>query len=463
MNLIPNSGISIAFQKQTASIPAMTICNLSISSLLRISYYIEVVGVVSDGTLALSFSWTDDNGVQSRTSVSELSLTSLGYASGSLVIFGKPNSSVTTIITLNGITTGSPQYNLYISIESLFGLPSIVAITPPTEESIYYASPSGVSTNAGTYASPMDLATALSGTGRIVYLRDGVYTMDVVTINSNNIVSNAPSERPVITNSSGLPPRVVINAGANISGVWFGGTKDTEDSTRSIDFIDGSSVVAGCTFFGYSNGMVGHVEQENLIKQNRFVNCGLGDLIHDIYVSGPPSNSQCGSTIKENIHLGGAGYKLQLYHEPTWITIHANFYSNSNTGDMAIQQGDDTITNNILWDCNSAYQYWNAGSCVFNKNIIGPSRVAFTDVTTESNSADGNVFCNGQTAFGTNSHTWTDTDIASNLGYNTATINSAVSDLITRFGNSVATIQADATIETDFAVLKSVVDAWKNQ
>ena len=89
--------------------------------------------------------------------------------------------------------------------------------------------------------------------------------------------------------------------------------------------------------------------------------------------------------------------------------------------------------------------------------------MAFTDVTTESNSADGNVFCNGQTAFGTNSHTWTDTDIASNLGYNTATINSAVSDLITRFGNSVATIQADATIETDFAVLKSVVDAWKNQ
>jgi hypothetical protein len=322
-----------------------------------------------------------------------------------------------------------------------------------------YVSPTGLSINSGAYNSPVDLETALSGNNRIIYLKAGIYSMDTaVVINPSNVVSNVLGERAIVTRSDGLPPTLQIYSGANLSNIWFGGTRDTEDSGRFIDFMDGNATVTGCTFFGYANGMVGHIEENDLVKQNRFVNCGLGGLIHDIYVSGPPSDSSHGSTIQENIHVGGQGYKIQLYHEPKWIKVLGNFMSNSSCGDLAIQQGDDVISNNILWG-NVVYSYWNAINCTFHRNIMGPHRIPFTDVSS-NNTADSNVFCNGQTVFGTNPHTWTDADILTNLGASKTAIDTAISNLISKFGQTTAQILADSTIESDFAVLKGVVDAW---
>jgi hypothetical protein len=58
---------------------------------------------------------------------------------------------------------------------------------------------------------------------------------------------------------------------------------------------------------------------------------------------------------------------------------------------------------------------------------------------------------------------WGAAAIATNLGHTKAAIDTAISNLITKFGQTTAQIYADATIEADFAVLKDCIDAWKNQ
>lgn len=291
-------------------------------------------------------------------------------------------------------------------------------------------------------------------------MMDGIYTQDTLTIPTGVSVRAVGGAHPVVVHSDGSPPRLQFSAGCSVTGVWFGGTKFADENGRIISFLEGGGVtVEGCTFWGYSQAMGGWVGSSNLIKQNRFVNCGYGGLHHDIYCSNSGDTE-----ISEGIHVGGAGYKIHLYHNPEGLTIHANFMANSSISDMAIQQGNDTITNNILWGTVTA-SYWNADNCIFTKNIFGIDRAPFTDITAgdPTNTVDGNVFCNGQTPFGANPEIWDTAAIATNLGKTKVQIDTAITSLISAFEQTVQQIHDSTTIETHFATLKSVVDAWKLQ
>jgi hypothetical protein len=300
----------------------------------------------------------------------------------------------------------------------------------------------------------MGLARALA-TGIDVYMMDGVYTLDTMTVKSGVTVRPIAGARPVVVHSDGSPPAVEFGAGCSVTGIWFGGTKFPDESGRIISFLTGgNATIQDCTFWGYSQGMGGFVGSSNLITRDRFVNCGYGGLYHDIYCSNSGDTE-----ISEGIHIGGAGYKIHLFHDPEGLTIRANLMADSSGSDMAIQQGNDIIANNILWGPVSV-SYWNAGGCTFSKNIFGPDRADFTDVSV-TNTADGNVFCNGQTPFGTNPQTWDDAAITTNLGKSAAQIDAAISALETAFGGTVQQIHDNATIEAHFATLKSVIDTWK--
>ncbi|HLE91769.1 MAG TPA: right-handed parallel beta-helix repeat-containing protein [Anaerolineales bacterium] len=286
---------------------------------------------------------------------------------------------------------------------------------------------------------------------------DGIYTQDTMTVPSGVNVQAVAGSRPVVIHSDGSPPGLQFGAGCSVTGVWFGGTKFADENGRIINFLSGGgATVDGCTFFGYSQGMGGWVGSSNLITKNRFVNCGYDGLWHDIYCSNSGNTE-----ISEGIHVGGAGYKIHLYNNPEGLTIRANFMGGSTVSDMAIQQGNDTIANNILWG-EVVASYWNAENCIFSKNIFGPDRAYFTDVSS-NNTADGNVFCNGQTPFGTNPQTWDAAAIATNLGKTKSEIDMAISTLIAAFSQTVQQIHDDAMIETHFATLKAVIDAWKLQ
>jgi hypothetical protein len=72
------------------------------------------------------------------------------------------------------------------------------------------------------------------------------------------------------------------------------------------------------------------------------------------------------------------------------------------------------------------------------------------------------VFCNGQATFETNPVVWDDAAILENLGYIKAQIDATIASLITKFSQTTAQILADETIESEFAVIKAVIDARKN-
>lgn len=325
-----------------------------------------------------------------------------------------------------------------------------------------YASLNGSNAGSGSISDPVDIITAvdLVQSGGVIYLHDGIYAMDSLTLahpEKEFTIQADTGARPVITGTDGYPPSLSVGINHKIKNIWLGGNKFPDENSRVCQIGNGSTV-EGCTFWGYSNGFIeGGTAHHNLYYKNRFVNCGFGTLYHDIYIA---TGTACFDQVIENIHIGGEGYKIHLYHELTNVTVHANFMSNSTCSDLAVQQGDDIISNNILWG-NVAYSYWNASNCLVNKNIIGADRIPFS-ISAENNT-NGNVFCNGQDTFGANPAVWDSSAIAANLGYTKAQIDTAISNLITKFAQTTAQVYVDATVEADFAVLRGVINNWKDQ
>lgn len=295
---------------------------------------------------------------------------------------------------------------------------------------------------------------------------DGIYTADSVTFGIDDTIRGTTfrantGARPIITKADGYPPAISIKNKTTVSGIWFGGTKYSSE-VGSIITVKENSTIENCTFWGYSQCIGGGSGYGSLYTKNRFVNCGFGTLYHDIYISNS-TTIPLNDVISENIHIGGDGYKIHLYHDPHGCTVHANFTASLtpfSNGDIAIQHDNHTVTNNILWG-GVKVSYFNGGSNTFDKNIIGPNRAEFPDYVTQWNTASGNVFCNGQTTWGASPQVWDAAAIATNLGKTKAQIDTAVSNLITKFGQTTAQIYADATIEDDFAVIRSVIDKWK--
>lgn len=303
-------------------------------------------------------------------------------------------------------------------------------------------------------------------------MMDGVYTLDTVTVSAGVTMQADTGARPVIVHSDGKAPQVHLNANATIDGVWFGGTKQTEN--RPLTLNNGATV-KNCTFFGYYGCVSEGGNTNHLFEDNNFVNCGDGSLFHDLYISN--NHAAGGCIIRGNVHIGGEGYKLHLYNGvnaayPSNVQATGNFYAAGQWG-QAVYGSGHTVTKNVIWSVSQAGSQITATLDIsstfdWSENVIGLETAArFFGTPSEGRTIDNNCIVDGAPAdvagddIGTNPHVWQEADIAANLGKSSAQINAAISALETSFAGTVQQIHDDATIEGNFAILRAVVDAWK--
>jgi len=290
------------------------------------------------------------------------------------------------------------------------------------------------------------LATVVSGDTLV--LLDGVYTLDTMAITGGVTVLANSGARPVIAGSDGTPV-VTLGDGVYMSGVWFGGTrKETESGSVNMG---SNCIVEDCVLFNGHDGMF----LDNLgcvIRRVKFIDCGKDALWHPLYVRSTDN------LVEECIVVGGEGYGLHLYHEPARSLAKYNFVGNVHQG-LALQgdnSGPVSGDRNIIWTVSATplYNVTSLGTC--NNNVWqGCSQPQVPD-------AD-NYFVDPVPTSGTNPVVWQEADVVTNLGNSSANIDAAIAALETAFAQTVQQIHDDATIETHFATLKSVIDTWKLQ
>lgn len=379
--------------------------------------------------------------------------------------------------------------------------------TTPNSMNIVFVSPSGLSTNAGTQQSPVDLVTglaAVSDTGT-VYMLDGTYQVDdtynfvlgrvgspLMTIQAAN------GMKPLITSLTNTPPK--LDCKCNINGLWMGGTRETE--VRGVIFVADNITFSNNTIFGYWDCVNEGSHTGITYQGNRFINCGGDGLWHSLYISGAGSNAK----VYDNIFLGGQGYHLHCWHDASNVDIQRNFFGGGNTShgltpdsdvvydawQMVIQDithiaQDNVHWNHVPWHGARLTINFSAGSILhslFAHHTFGSGKwnhdTNDATHTFDRNGLVGDVFidsaCYPSTpenigpyngagdvlpGAGTNYTHYALTDLPALLGYSEAQIDAAVAALVPAFGQDLQTIHDDVTIENNFATLKAVVDAWK--
>lgn len=332
-----------------------------------------------------------------------------------------------------------------------------------------YASPSG--NGIGTQENPTNLVNALAS-GRDIFMMDGIYQIDddVIVGATMQAISGT---RPIITRTDNKPPRIHLNAGVVLNGIWFGGTKETV-TERPITTNDGV-VIRNCTFFGYYGGVVEGGNTDHQFINNRFVNCGTGLYYHDFYISN--NHAADGCLIQGNIHIGGGGYKSHLYNGvnslyPSNVQLLNNFYGDVQWGAAVYGQGH-TLQDNVFWSdvgsggTNITANLNASATFSFNHNAVGLNTSRIFYASNPGQSADSNAIVDGcptdlyGDSLGTNLAVWQEANVVSNLGNSSANIDAAIAALETAFGQTVQQIHDDATIEGHFTTLKNVVDTWK--
>jgi hypothetical protein len=292
---------------------------------------------------------------------------------------------------------------------------------------------------------------------------DGVYTMDSVYFSPGVTVQATEGARPIIVHSDGYPPAVTRGAGANVSGIWFGGLRIPSNVGARVISNGAGGGFTDCTFFnslGIINGSDAH---GNIFRRNRFVSCGYGLLDHPIYIANSNSSQEShGVLTEECTFVSCKGFSVHYYHEPSYGLAQYNFIGDAQEA-LAIQ-GDlvgPSANRNIIWDASGAPLYHSApGTCDHNvwHGCSQPNPGALAGAKT----FDNNYF-HGVTTNGSNPVTWNDSDVETNFGKTPAQIDAAISALETAFAGTVAEIHDSATIETHFATIKSVIDTWKLQ
>lgn len=353
-------------------------------------------------------------------------------------------------------------------------------------QTVYYTSPSG--TGIGTRDNPMSLSSALL-TGQDVRMLDGVYTKDIIDIPDYSKLRADVGARPIIMRSDGYPPAVNVGASCVVGGVWFGGMRYTSEGTPVIQ-VQHDATIQNCTFFGYYQGISEGAGYNNTYQYNRFVSCGGGGLYHDIYIS-----SDSHANILDNIFLGGEGYKIHLWHAAANATVTGNFCAECYY-ELVTQHQTNVVQDNVFWNHTAPTQAWltvNLSAGLFTHNLFGRRTFGTGKWDTQMNGGADDLGLtvdrcgligdryqdtttwpgytvnvgpyNGEghvlPAPGTNYTHYAVTDLPALLGYSEAEIDTAVSNLITKFGQTTQQIHDDAEIETYFATLKAVIDAWK--
>lgn len=101
-----------------ASITTTTLYTPSTSEQYEVTCSVRVTTAGSVGTLAVTIGWTDENGAQTQSPISALTLTATGKDGFIFPFFAVSGNAITYAVTLTGVV-GSPAYSLSISLKRL--------------------------------------------------------------------------------------------------------------------------------------------------------------------------------------------------------------------------------------------------------------------------------------------------------------------------------------------------------
>lgn len=302
------------------------------------------------------------------------------------------------------------------------------------------------------------------GQASTVIVADGVYTLPGTSLimgADSATIQAAAGAKPVITSSDGKPPYISLVSGTTLDGLWFGGTHDAT-ADRPINLAP-DVIIQNCTFFNYNQCLNVADTPRLQVLNNRFVNCGNDRFQHSIYITTPAGSAADGVLVQGNILIGGEGYHITLWHEPAYASIINNFFGAARWA-LSVKGDHHTVQRNILWSATGyapellgQYIAYGPTNLTYDHNIINV--ITFNNEPDYPPGMDSNIFVDGHNEFGSNITEWALTDVLPNLGISNADLDTAVSTLQTSFMADITTIRADATIETNFALLVGALAA----
>lgn len=316
-----------------------------------------------------------------------------------------------------------------------------------------------IHTTPATFAA--DLASLAEGD--TILLADGIYAVNgTLQFQHNSITMQAESgARPLITNAAEKSPNVGTLVNCALNGIWLGGARDTDIDT--VMTLGANASLTDCTLFNYTEA-VASGNNGNVISGCRFVNCGFGVYLHDIYLSGN------NGSVEDNIFIGGEGYKLHLYAAPQNMDVLRNFAAPLRTltkNSMFIAHyGSGKIDDNVFWQPVADVGYadgpavtlggMSSGDVTHNLFAYSGPFTATAGVTYDRNASVGWTH-----VMGTNKTDYAREDTESVLGITADALDTACKAVSSSFtGTTNVQILADTTIEQNFAIIDAARLAW---
>jgi hypothetical protein len=313
--------------------------------------------------------------------------------------------------------------------------------------------------------------------GGTLILMDGIYIVGSPfalggEYDSTTYIVADTNARPILTTSGNKCPAVTIGSNLNVSGLWFGGVRDEAQLTEL--HVGTDIILEGCILFNYVEGVGEGTGTRNIYRRNKFINCGQGTLSHSIYINNAVNHT---AQVLENILIGGAAYHIHLFHDPTNTEIRNNFSGDADY--CLVPNGvNHIIDGNVFWKPSSPGYPVNLSTGsdrTYTKNYHGSIASGsernghldwFGGAIPGDMTASGNYYYTNtlEPGYDPNSPTITnDGDEITLLGKSAAQIDAAISALETAFQQTVQQIHDDPAIETNFTILKNVIDTWKIQ
>ena len=117
---VPQIVNNTALKNKSTSISTSNLYTTLASGVYRVSVFQEITTSGASGTLSTQIAWTDETGTtQGINPASNLSVTSVNtFTQGTAYLDVQSSTNITMQSTLSGIT-GSPVYNVFITVEKL--------------------------------------------------------------------------------------------------------------------------------------------------------------------------------------------------------------------------------------------------------------------------------------------------------------------------------------------------------
>ncbi len=231
----------------------------------------------------------------------------------------------------------------------------------------YYVSPSGSASNDGTENSPWpSVAYALGkvGGGNTIVLEPGTYAPFHVprgyggTSDHPTVIKSLNKWQAVIDGTN-YPTREGVSSESNwqkdpihynTNYVTFDGLKVVNAGRIGMNLGGNRNVVENCWVTGSKLSGIGEFGHKGTIIRNNLIeNNGTStQLDHGIYASGR------GLVVSGNVVRHNSAYGMQLYPHFRNSTVSGNLvYGQESHKDVVFSGANNTVTNNILLDCDS--------------------------------------------------------------------------------------------------------------